>query len=439
MEIKETLNKGLKRAYSMTIKHTELETKVEAKLREAQPNVELRGFRKGKVPFALLKKQFGQNIMGEVMQESVDGAMREHMEKSGDRPAAQPEMKMTNENWKEGEDVQIALSYECMPDIPKADFSKVKLERLTVKPEAEDINGALDNLAGSAQDFADKTGAAADGDQVVMDFIGSIDGVAFDGGTGTDYPLVLGSNSFIPGFEAQLIGVKSGDSKTVNVDFPTEYASAELAGKAASFACTIKAVKKPVAAKIDDEFAKKFGAENLADLKGKISDRLKEEYAGAARMVMKRELMDELDKLVDFDLPEGLLESEANQIAHSMWHEENPEVQGHDHPEIKPTAEHTKLAKRRVRLGLLLAEVGELQKITVTDAEMQQALMQEAQKYPGQEKEFFEFVSKNPQMQQQMRAPIFEDKVVDYIVELADVNEKTVSKDVLKTAVEALG
>ncbi|MCA8834542.1 MAG: trigger factor, partial [Proteobacteria bacterium] len=322
MEIKETLNKGLKRAYSMTIKHEELETKVEAKLREAQPNVELRGFRKGKVPFALLKKQFGQNIMGEVMQESVDGAMREHMEKSGDRPAAQPEMKMTNENWKEGEDVQISLSYECMPDIPKADFSKVKLERLTVKPEAEDINGALDNLAGSAQDFADKTGAAADGDQVVMDFIGSIDGVAFDGGTGTDYPLVLGSNSFIPGFEAQLIGVKSGDSKTVNVDFPTEYASAELAGKAASFACTIKAVKKPVAAKIDDEFAKKFGAENLADLKGKISDRLKEEYAGAARMVMKRELMDELDKLVDFDLPEGLLESEANQIAHSMWHEE---------------------------------------------------------------------------------------------------------------------
>jgi len=320
------------------------------------------------------------------------------------------------------------------------DFGKVKLEKLVVKVEDTDVDEALKNLAETAQNFDDrKKGAKAkDGDQVVINFLGKVDDVAFEGGAGEDYPLVLGSNSFIPGFEEQLVGAKAGDDVVVNVKFPDEYGAENLAGKDAVFECTVNAVKKPVAAEIDDELAKKFGAESLEDLKGQISERLVAEYAGAARMVMKRSMMDELDKLVDFELPPTLVDQEAGQIAHQLWHEENPDVQGHDHPEIETTDEHKTLATRRVRLGLLLAEIGKIQEITVTEQEMQNAAMNQARQYPGQEREFFEFLSKNEQMQQQMRAPIFEDKVIDYIAELSDVTDKEVSKEELQKSVEEL-
>ncbi len=440
MQVTETLNEGLKRGYSITLSAAELEDKVTEKLKEAQPNVEIKGFRKGKVPMALLKKQFGKSVLGEAMQESIDGAMSDHFEATGDKPAMQPDVKMTNDEWKEGDDVEVSLNYEALPIVPEADFSAVKLEKLVAKIDDKDVDDALSNLAESAQNFEDrkKGSKAKDGDQVVINFLGKVDGEAFEGGAGEDYPLVLGSNSFIPGFEEQLVGAKVGDDVEVKVKFPEEYNAEHLAGKDAVFECKVNEVKAPAAAEINDELAVKFGADDLADLKTKITERLQDEYTGAARMVMKRQLMDELAKLVSFDLPPTLVENEANSIAHSLWHEDNPEVEGHDHPEIETTAEHTGLAERRVRLGLLLAEIGSKQEITVTDAEMQQAAMQQAQQYPGQERQFFEFLQQNEQMQQQMRAPIFEDKVVDYIIELAEVKEKKTTKENLQKAVEDL-
>ncbi|MEO9651594.1 MAG: trigger factor [Roseobacter sp.] len=440
MQVTETLNEGLKRGFAITVTAAELEAKVNEKLVEAQPEVEMKGFRKGKVPMALLKKQFGQRVMGEAMQESIDGAMSEHFVVSGDRPAMQPEVKMTNEDWKEGDDVNVSMSYEALPDIPEVDFSAISLEKMVVKAEDEAVEEALGNLAETAQDFkARKKGTKAkDGDQVVMDFVGKVDGEAFEGGSAEDYPLVLGSNSFIPGFEEQLVGAKGGEEKSVTVSFPDDYQAENLAGKEAVFDCTIKEVKMPVAAEINDELATKFGAEDLAGLKTQISERLEAEYAGAARAVMKRALLDALDKVVDFDLPPSLVEAEAGQIAHQLWHEENPEVEGHDHPEITPSEDHQNLAIRRVRLGLLLADIGQKASVEVSDAEMTQAIMAQARQYPGQERQFFEFVQQNQQMQQQMRAPIFEDKVVDHVVEGAAVSEKEVSKDDLQKAVEAL-
>jgi len=440
MQVTETLNEGLKRAYAVTVTAQELEDKVVSKLKEAQPNVEIKGFRKGKVPLAMLRKQFGPSVMGEALQESVDGAVSDHFEKSGDKPAGQPDIQMTKQDWKEGDDVEVSLNYECLPNIPETDFSKLKLEKLVAKIDDSDVDEALANLAKSATNYEDKKkGAKAkDGDQVVINFLGKVDGEAFDGGKGEDYPLVLGSNSFIPGFEDQLVGTKAGDDIEVKVKFPDEYGSEALAGKDAVFECTVNAVKGAVDAVIDDEMAKKFGSESLDDLKTQVSDRLAAEYAGAARMITKRQLMDELDKLVDFELPPSLVESEAGQIAHQLWHEENPDVQGHDHPEITPTDEHNKLATRRVRLGLLLAEVGSVQKVTISDAEMQQAVMQQAQQYPGQEREFFEYIQKDQNALQQLRAPLFEDKVVDHILEQASMTEKEISKEELQKAVEAL-
>jgi trigger factor len=440
MQVNETLNEGLKRGYAITVTAAELDAKVNEKLVEAQPEVEMKGFRKGKVPMALLKKQFGQRIMGEAMQESIDGAMSEHFEKSGDRPAMQPDVKMTNEDWKEGDDVQVEMTYEKLPEIPELDMSKITLEKLVVKADDAAIEEALANLAENAQDFkARKKGSKAkDGDQVVMDFLGKVDGEAFEGGAADDFPLVLGSGNFIPGFEEQLVGVKAGEEKAVVVTFPEEYQAAHLAGKEATFDCTIKEVKEPVAAEINDELATKFGAEDLASLKTQIAERLEAEYAGASRAVMKRGLLDALDKMVDFDLPPSLVEAEAGQIAHQLWHEDNPDVQGHDHPEIETTEEHTTLATRRVRLGLLLAEIGQKAEVQVSDAEMTQAIMNQARQYPGQERQFFEFVQQNQQMQQQLRAPLFEDKVIDHIADAATVNEKEVSKEDLQKAVEAL-
>ena len=441
MQVTETLNEGLKRGYSIMITAAELDAKVSEKLLEAQPEVEVKGFRKGKVPMALLKKQFGPKVLGEAMQEAVDGAMSSHFEESGDRPAMQPEVVMVDgETWKEGDDVNVTMSYEALPTIPELDLKSISLEKMVVKADDASVEEALANLAETAQDFAarDAGAAAEDGDQVVIDFLGKVDGEAFEGGTAEDYPLTLGSNSFIPGFEEQLVGVKAGDEKDVNVSFPDEYQAEHLAGKAAVFTCNIKEVKAPVAAEINDELATKFGAEDLAGLKTQISERLEAEYAGAARAVTKRALLDQLDTMVDFDLPPSLLTAEADQIAHQLWHEENPEVEGHDHPKVETTDEHTALATRRVRLGLLLAELGQKAEVEVTDAEMTQAIMNQARQYPGQERQFFEFIQQNAQMQQQLRAPLFEEKVVDYVFELATVTDKEVSKDDLQAAVEAL-
>jgi trigger factor len=374
------------------------------------------------------------------MQEAIDGALSAHLEETGDRPAAQPEMKMTNEDWKEGDDVNVEISYEKLPEIDDVDFSKIKLERLVVKADKDAVKEALDSLAESPQavTFEAKKGAAKDGDQVVMDFVGKVDGEAFEGGSAEDYPLVLGSNSFIPGFEDGLLKVKAGDEKDVEVTFPEDYQAAHLAGKTAVFTCTIKEVKGPKKPKVDDDLAKKFGAEDLDTLKAQITDRLEAEYAGASRAVAKRGLLDVLDKKVKFDLPQALVDAEANSIAHQLWHEENPDVHDHNHDKIEPTKEHVKLAERRVKLGLLLADIGQKAKVKVTDQEMTQAIMNQARQYPGQERQFFEFVQQNAQFRQQLQAPLFEDKVVDYIFEQAAVKDKEVSKDDLQKAVEKL-
>ncbi|WP_347139415.1 trigger factor [Paracoccus sp. SSK6] len=441
MQVTETQNEGLKRGYQFTLPAADLAATVDAKLKEAQPEVEMKGFRKGKVPMAMLKKQFGPRILGDAMQEAIDGALKKHLDESGDRPATQPKVEMQNgETWKEGDDVVVNVSYEALPAIPEVDLSGLTLEKLSVPAEDAAIDEALQNLAKSAQAFEDRAegSEAQSGDQVTIDFKGFVDGEAFEGGAGEDYPLVLGSNSFIPGFEDQLVGAKAGDDVTVSVKFPEEYGAKHLAGKDATFECKVKAVKSPKEAEIDDELAKKFGAEDLDALKKQIAGRLEQEYAGAARAILKRSLLDQLDEKVKFDLPESLVEAEAHQIAHQLWHEENPEVHDHNHGSIEPTEEHKKLAERRVRLGLLLAEIGQKAEVTVTDQEMTQAVLRAARQYPGQERAFFEFVQQNQAVQQQLRAPIFEDKVVDHIAEQAQVSEKTVTKEELEKAVEAL-
>ena len=289
MQVTETLNEGLKRAYTITVTAAELDAKVQEKLIEAQPDVEIKGFRKGKVPLAILKKQFGSRVLGDAMQEAIDSAMKGHFDATGDRPALQPDVKMVGgDSWKEGQDVVVEMSYEALPPIPEFDATGIVLERLVVKADDAAVAEALDNLAGSAKNFDDrkKGSKAKDGDQVVIDFKGSVDGVPFDGGSAEDYPLVLGSGSFIPGFEEQLVGAKAGDEVKVNVTFPESYGAAHLAGKAAVFDCTVKSVKEPKPAAIDDELAKKFGAEDLAALKGQIAERLEAEYKGASRAVL---------------------------------------------------------------------------------------------------------------------------------------------------------
>jgi len=440
MQVTETLNEGLKRAYAIKLTAAELAAKVDEKLEAARADFQMKGFRKGKAPMALMKKMFGKSVLGEAMQEAVDGAVNEHFTTTGDRPAVQPDVKMADNEWKEGDDVNVTLEYENLPTVPETDFSKIKLERLVATVDEASVEEALTNLAASSNHFEKrrKGSKAKDGDQIVIDFKGSVDGDLFEGGTAEDYPLVLGSSSFIPGFEEQLAGAKEGDELEVKVTFPENYGAKNLAGKDAVFACTVKEVREPKPAPLDDELAKKYGAEDLAGLRTQVTERLADEYKGAARAVQKRGLMDALDKVVKFELPDALVNAEANQIAHQLWHEDNPDVQGHDHPEIETSDEHKSLAGRRVRLGLLLAEVGNKNEIVVSDAELQQAMFRQASRYPGQEREFFEFIQKNQQAQQQLRAPIFEDKVVDYIFELAQVTEKSVTKAELEKAIEAL-
>ena len=438
MQVTESVNEGLKRGYQITIPAADLDAKVDEKLREAQPDIEMKGFRKGKVPLPLLKKQFGQRLLGEAMQEAVDGAISKQLEQTGDRPALQPRVEMVGEDWKAGDDVVVSMEYEALPEIAEPDLSALKLEKLVVAASEEDIQEALEGLAEQATNYETKEGAAEEGDQVVLDFVGKVDGEAFEGGAAEDFPLEIGSGQFIPGFEEKLVGVTAGEEKNVEVTFPEEYGAEHLAGKPAVFECTIKAVKAPAKAALDDELAQKFGTESLDALKGQIRERLEAEYANAARQVMKRALLDKLDAQVSFELPPTLVDAEAKQIAHQLWHEEHPEVQGHDHPEIEPTDEHRTLAERRVKLGLLLAELGRMKEVEVTDAEMTQAMMNQARQYPGQERQFFEFVQQNPQAQQQIRAPLFEDKVVDYIFEVAEITEVEADRDRLKEAVDKL-
>ncbi len=440
MQVTETLNDGLKRGYRIEVPASELDARVEEKLVEAQPGIEMKGFRKGKVPLALLRRQFGPRLLGEAMQEAIDGAINTHLESSGDRPAMQPAVEMENRDWKEGEDIVVSLAYEKLPPVPEIDLAALTLERLDVTPDDAAVDKALEELAAQAGDFADrrKGSKAKDGDQVVIDFVGRVDGEPFEGGEAEDYPLVLGSNSFIPGFEEGLLGVKAEEQRDVTVTFPEDYGAAHLAGKEAVFSCTVKAVKAPKPAEIDDALATKFGLDDLPALRTLMTENLANEYRSAARMVAKRALLDHLDEQVDFDLPAGLVEAEAKQIAHQLWHEEHSDHHGHDHDEIEPDEEHNALARRRVKLGLLLAEIGQKAEVRVTDQELTQAILNEARQYRGQEQQFMEFIQKNAAARQQIQAPIFEEKVIDHIFATAQVTDKKATPDELKAAVDAL-
>ena len=440
MQLEETKKEGLLRGYKMTITAADLDAKVTKKIEQSRRDIQIKGFRKGKVPVTVLKKMYGKSILGEAMQETVDEVVREHFSGTGDKPAMQPDIRMLNKDWKEGDDMNVAIEYEKLPDIPKTDFSKLKLKKLVTKIDNASIEEALSNLALSAPDYKKKSkaGKAKSGDQVVIDFDGTIDGVAFEGGKAEDYPLVLGSNSFIPGFETQLLGVKCEQELKVNVTFPKDYGSEKLAGKEAVFAVKIKSLNEPKASAINDELAKKFGSDSLKNLKEQITERLKNEFLVATKTILKRELMDKIDQSVKFEIPNKLVDNESREIAHQLWHEDNPDVTDHNHDTIEPSQEHIKIAERRVKLGLLLADLGSQNKITVSEQEMQSALMQKAKDYPGQEKAFFEFVEKNPQAKEQIKAPLFEEKVIDFILELADVSEKMVSRDDLKKAVDKL-
>lgn len=444
MQVTETLNEGLKRGYRIELPASELDAKVEEKLIEAQPDIEMKGFRKGKVPLALLRRQFGPRLLGEALQETIDGAINSHLAETGDRPAMQPRIEMENqEAWKEGDDVVVSLAYEKLPPVPEIDLAALKLERLVVTPDEAAVDKALADLAGQAGDFADrrKGSKAKDGDQVVIDFVGRVDGEEFEGGAAQDYPLVLGSNSFIPGFEEGLVGVKVEEERDVTVTFPEDYAAEHLAGKEAVFSCTVKAVKAPKPAEIDDELAKKFGLDDLEALRTLLTENLANEFRTAARMVTKRALLDQLDEQVSFDLPAGLVDAEARQIAHQLWHEEHDHEghgHNHDHDEIEPDEEHERLARRRVKLGLLLAELGQQAEIRVTDQELTQAILNEARQYRGQEQQFIEFIQQNASARQQIQAPIFEEKVIDHIFATAEIEEKTATPDELQAAVDAL-
>ena len=440
MQLVEMVKEGLKRGYEAKILASEIDQKVMEKLESSRSEIQLKGFRKGQAPVALLKKMYGKSLIGEAMQEAIDGLIKNHFEKSGDKPAQQPDVQMVNKNWKEGDDVEVTLKYEKLPTIPETDFTKIKLKKLIAEIDKPSVDEAVSNLAASAPNFKKrkKTAKSKLGDQLFIDFEGKIDDKAFDGGQAEDYPLVLGSNSFIPGFEDQLVGAKEGQKLNVIVTFPSDYGSEKLSGKEALFSVVIKSVNEPSPAQIDAQLAKKFGASSIKELKDQITERLKSEYGQASRVILKRELMDKLDKIVKFDLPESLIKNEADQIAHQLWHEENPDVKDHNHNKITPTSEHNKIANRRVKLGLLLAELGSKNNLVVSDKEMQDALMTKAKEYPGQEKAFFEFIQKNPQAKEQLHAPLFEDKVIDFILELSTVTEKTVSKDELKKTIEKI-
>jgi trigger factor len=440
MQVTETKAEGLRREYSVVVPATALEAKTTEKLKTVRAGFQMKGFRKGKAPLPLLKKMFGKSVLGEVVQETVEQTVADHLKEAGHRPAQQPNIKIANEKFDEGDDLKVEFDYECLPEVPEVDYADLKLERRVVTVNDESVDEALEKLAASSTDYEPKAEgeAAANEDQVVIDFTGKIDGEAFEGGTAEDYPLVLGSSSFIPGFEDQLVGAKAGEEREVKVSFPEKYGAAHLAGKDAVFEVTVKEVRAPKTAAIDDALATRYGSENLDALKEQIGERIKAEYADTARALLKRRLLDALDGLVSFELPPSLVEAEAKSIAHQLWHEENPDHEGHDHPEVEPTDEHNKLAERRVKLGLLLAEIGAKTGVEITDQEMGQAIMAQARRYPGQEREYFEFVKQNRQMLEQIRAPIYEDKVVDLILSKAKVTEMAISKADFEKELEAL-
>jgi len=439
MQITEISASGLKREYKVVINAAALESTVNEKLETVRAQVNMPGFRPGKAPAALVKKQYGRALLGEAMEESVNSALQKTLEDNKLRPAMQP--KVDIQTFEEGKDFECTIAVEVLPDIVPGDFKQIKLERLVVEPNDTEVDEFMTRLSDQQKTYEKADKVAEKGDQVVLDFSGSVDGVKFDGGTAADYPLVLGSNSFIPGFEDQLVGMKVGEQKIVKVTFPEAYGNSDLAGKPADFDCTIKEVRAAAAVTIDDEFAKRFGLQSLQELKDNIKRDLGSEYKSLARMKMKRSLLDQLADQHSFDVPPGMVELEFGQIWNEISGDKarlEAEMAEEKKTEDELKAEYQKIAERRIRLGLLLSEVGRINNIEVKSEEITRAMIEQARRFPGQERQVMEYFQKNPEAAQSLRAPIFEDKVVDFIVEMATVTDKTVTKEELQKEVEAV-
>jgi trigger factor len=442
MQVTETSAQGLKREFKVTIPASDVQSKLDLRLEELGRTVKLPGFRPGKVPFRLLKQRFGKSVVGEVVERTVSDTSVQVLSERGLRPAAQPKIEVTAFAY--DADLEFNMALELLPDIQPIDFATLKLERLTVEVADEAVEAALGRLAERQKKSTPLATPrpAAKGDVLVMDFIGRIDGEEFPGGSANDHYLEIGSDSFVPGFEEQLVGASAGDHLDVTVTFPADYPNEKLAGKEAVFAVTVKEIREPMPVPIDDELAKALGMNDLGELRRAVRDQRANEYAQVARARMKRQLLDKLADAHEFELPAGLIDSEFEAI----WRQvESDRAQGQGDPEDAGKSEdqlkgeYRDIAGRRVKLGLLLSEVGRMNNIEVGNDELSRAIMTEARRYPGRERQVIEFYQNTPQALAQVRAPLYEDKVVDYILELAEVTERNVTPEELSAAVSEAG
>lgn len=440
MQVTETSSAGLKREYRVIVPATDLEAKVNERLDDLKGRVQLRGFRPGKVPVAHLKRLYGKSAMAEVIEATVREANSKIVTDHGYRLAVEPKVVLpTEEGAVEGviegkADLSYTVEMEIVPAITLADFKSIKLTRLTSEVGDEEIDKALRTIADQNRPFVAKTEGAANGDRVTINFEGSLEGTPFEGGTGEDVPLIMGAGQFIPGFEENLAGLKAGENKTFDVTFPDDYRATHLAGKNATFAVTVKAVEAPGAVTIDDEFAKMLGVESLAKLKDAVKDRIAREHTLASRQKLKRALLDQLDERHKFEPPPSLAEQEFANVWSQVENDlkqQNRTFEDEGTTEEKARAEYRGIAERRVRLGLVIAEIGEKNNIRVSDDQLRAAVMEQVRQFPGQERQIWEYYQKNPNALAALRAPLFEDKVVDFLVELAEVTDKPVSRDEL--------
>ena len=431
MQITETASEGLKRSYKVVVGSDAIEENIQKKITAIGDQARLPGFRPGKIPPKVLRARFGKSILGEVLQETVDETLRKTLDDNKIRPALQPKVEVSS--FDEGKDLEYTMEVELLPEIVPADFSTIELERLVAEIDDSEVDRAIESIADQQKTFAAEEGAAAkDGDAVLIDFEGSIDGELFEGGAGTDSQIQLGSGQFVPGFEEQLVGAKGGEDREVKVTFPSDYPYEKLRDKNAVFKVTVKEVRKPSIPPVDDALATRLGLEGLSQLKDRVREQLAEEYGQIARQRLKRALLDKLDAAHDFELPPTLVQNEFDGIWQQIERDReagslDPEDAEKSDDELKE--DYRKIASRRVRLGLLLSSVGEANNVTVGQDELNRAMAMQAQRYPGQEQEIFKFYKENPQAAMQLQAPLFEDKVVDFVLELVRINERKVSKD----------
>ncbi|MBY8337523.1 trigger factor [Alteriqipengyuania sp. NZ-12B] len=441
MQITETANEGLKRAYLITIPASEIDDRIKAEVKRIAPQVRMPGFRPGKVPANLVRKMHGEQLHAQVVNDTIQSSVDELMKDKGLRPAMQPTVAL-KDGYDQGKDAEIDVSLEILPEIDTPDVDGIKLERLVVPVDESAIDETLQRIADQNKTFKDaaKTKKAAEGDQVIIDFVGSIDGVEFEGGKAEDAPLVLGSGTFIPGFEDQLTGVKTGDEKVVKVTFPEDYQAEHLAGKDAEFAVTVKAVKTAEDSKIDDEFAKSLGLESADKLRELVKAQMEQETAGLTRTQMKRQLLDALAAGHDFAVPEGMVDAEFEQIWQQLMQEASREEDSEAAvKEIESERDdYRRIAERRVRLGLLLSEIGQANGVQISNQEMSMLMQQAAQQYRPEDRErFMQFIQNEPMAAAQLRAPLYEDKVVDFLFDKAEIEEREVTREELEAAIEA--